>query len=80
MLCNKIEINESERFTQTIETEINESDRFSQTSASIHMLELLSGSYIQKNNLQSKVLTKLVVIFRPFIQTQTQNLIFITPF
>ena len=48
MLCNKIEINESERFTQTIEIEINESDCFIQARASIHILELLSESYILK--------------------------------
>ena len=48
MLCNKIEINESERFTPAIEIEINESDCFTQTKASIQILELLSESYIQK--------------------------------
>ena len=41
-------MNESECFTQTIEIEINESDRFTQTRASIHILVLLSESYIQK--------------------------------
>ena len=67
MLCNKIEINKSESFTQTIETEINKSDHFTQTRASIHVLELLSESYIQKKNLQSKVHTKIYTRFINFI-------------
>ena len=48
MLCNEIEISESECFTQTIEIEIIKSDCSTQTRVSIHILELLSESYIQK--------------------------------
>ena len=48
MLCNKIEINKLERFTQTIEIETSESDHFTQTRMRIYIFELLSESYIQK--------------------------------
>ena len=48
MLCYKIEINELERFMQTIEIEILKSDCFTQTRASIHILELFSEIFIQK--------------------------------
>ena len=56
MLCYKIEINELERFMQTIEIEILKSDCFTQTRASIHILELFSEIYIQKKNIQRIVL------------------------
>ena len=42
MSCNKIEINKSEHFMQTIETKINESDGFTQTRMDIHIFMLLS--------------------------------------
>ena len=44
MLCNNIEINKSERFTQTIKAEINKSERFMQTRMDIHIFALLSES------------------------------------
>ena len=48
MLCNEIEISESECFTQAIEIEINKSGCSTQTRVSIHKLKLLPESYIQK--------------------------------
>ena len=50
MLCNEIEINESERLIQTIETKINESELLVQTRMIIHIFVLLSESYIQKKS------------------------------
>ena len=48
MLCNKIEINKPERFTQTMETKVNESERLTQTRMGMHIFLLLSKSYVQK--------------------------------
>ena len=48
MLCNEIEISESECFTQAIEIEINKSGCSTQTRVSIQILKLPSESYIQK--------------------------------
>ena len=67
MLCNKIEINKSERFSQTIEIEINKSDCFTQTRMSIlvykdqhsHILALLSESYIQEKTCRRSCYTDL---------------------
>ena len=56
MLCNKIELNESERFTQTRKSKINEPECFTQTRMGIHIFALLSESYIQIKNLQTIVL------------------------
>ena len=44
MFCNNIEINKSDRFTQTIKAEINKSERFMQTRMDIHIFALLSES------------------------------------
>ena len=44
MLCNKIEINDPERFTQTLGTNLNKSERFTQTSMGTHVFALLSES------------------------------------
>ena len=62
MLCNKIEMNESACFTQTIEIEINESGCFTKTKARIHILELLLESYIQKK-LSSDSVTQIYIEF-----------------
>ena len=58
------EMDESERFAQTIEIEINESNRFTQTRAGIHILALLSESYFQKKILQSILRRKSYIRFR----------------
>ena len=56
MLCKKIEINKSKRFTQTIETKIYELQRFPQIRVGINISVFLSESYIQKKNHHSIVL------------------------
>ena len=58
------EMDESERFAQTTEIEINESNRFTQTRASIHILALLSESHFQKKILQSMLRRKSYIRFR----------------
>ena len=58
------EMDESERFAQTIEIEINESNRFTQTRASIHILALLSESYFQKKIIQNLLRRKSYIRFR----------------
>ena len=52
ILCNKIGINESEHFTQTIETKTNKSEHFRQTNIGIHIFALHSDSYIHKKSLR----------------------------
>ena len=56
MLCKKIEIDQSKRFTQIIETKIYELQRFPQIRMGINISVFLSESYIQKKNLHSIVL------------------------
>ena len=64
MLCNKIEINESEHFTQTITTKITESEHFMQTRMGIHIFTLLSERYIQKKTFRRLCNTDLHRIYK----------------
>ena len=58
MLCNKIEISESERFTQTIEKK-NELERFMKARMSILIFVFLSESYIQRKTFRRQRYTDL---------------------
>ena len=58
---------------QTIEIEINESDRFTETTASIHILVLLSDSYIRKK-IQSEVRTNICARGRNIIVLILNNI------
>ena len=59
MLCNKIEINESERFTQTIEKKKNELECFMKARMSILIFVFLSESYIQRKTFRRQRYTDL---------------------
>ena len=63
MLCNKIKINKSERFVQTIETKINEPERFTQTQLIIHIFAFLSDNYIKKKKHSEDSATNIYIEF-----------------
>ena len=58
---------------QTIEIEINKSDRFTETTASIHILVLLSDSYTRKK-IQSEVRTNICARGRNIILLILNNI------
>ena len=58
---------------QTIEIEINESDRFTETTTSIHILVLLSDSYTRKK-IQSEVRTNICARGRNIIVLILNNI------
>ena len=67
MLCKKIEIDQSKRFTQIIETKIYELQRFPQIRMGINISVFLSESYIQKKNPSFDSVTQIYTEFRNFI-------------
>ena len=58
---------------QTIEIEINESDRFTETTVGIHILVLLSDSYTRKK-IQSEVRTNICARGRNIIVLILNNI------
>ena len=73
MLCKKIEINQSKRFTQTTETKIYELQRFPQIRMGINISVFLSESYIQKKNPSFDSVTQIYTEFRNFISFLSAN-------
>ena len=72
MLCYKIEINELERFMQTIEIEILKSDCFTQGQAFIY-LSCFQRSTFRKKHSENSV-TQIYTEFRNFIFLPTGKL------